>query len=157
MHDNTAARAKLFSSSDFCRVPDRPGVELPPKLIDRSGARGAGAGSDAFSGERRHPVQVVDLPSFSLSMTIGRLVGRQASRRHRHNYETILYICEGRGITVIEDRVIEWEAGDAVYIPVWAWHHHENRSADSDCLYVACENAPLLQNLGQIALREEQP
>ena len=113
------------------------------------------AGSEAFSSERRHPVRLVNLPSVTLSMSIGRLLRNQASRRHRHNYETLLYICEGQGVTFIEDLAVEWEKGDAVYIPVWAWHHHENRS-DEECLYLACENAPLLQNLGGIALREEQ-
>jgi gentisate 1,2-dioxygenase len=55
---------------------------------------------------------------------------------------------------MVEDRKIEWKAGDAVYIPVWAWHQHTNTSATASCRYVACENAPMLQNLG-IALREE--
>jgi gentisate 1,2-dioxygenase len=114
-------------------------------------------GSEAFSDERRHPVQLVNLPSLTLSMSIGRLLRNQASRCHRHNYETLLYICEGQGVTFIEGLAVEWEQGDAVYIPVWAWHYHENRSGDEECLYIACENAPLLQNLGGIALREEQP
>jgi gentisate 1,2-dioxygenase len=58
------------------------------------------------------------------------------------------------GRTFIEDKVVEWKSGDAIYVPVWAWHYHENQS-DTLCRYVACENAPLLQNLGGIALREE--
>jgi gentisate 1,2-dioxygenase len=54
----------------------------------------------------------------------------------------------------VEDRAIRWKAGDAVYIPVWAWHHHSNASQGKPARYVACENAPLLQNLG-VAVREE--
>jgi len=60
----------------------------------------------------------------------GGLEPGQASGRHSHNYESILYI------------------------PVWSWHRHVN-SDQSRCLYLACENAHLLQNLGNIALREE--
>lgn len=149
-------QAGRFSSSDFWRVPDRLHANLPSNLIHRGVGKHTSPGSAAFSDERRHPIQIVDLPSLTLSMTIGRLLGSQVSRRHRHNYETILFIWEGRGVTVIEDQMIEWEQGDALYIPVWAWHHHENRAADSECVYIACENAPLLQNLGQIALREER-
>jgi gentisate 1,2-dioxygenase len=100
-------------------------------------------------------VTLVDLPSKTLSATVGGLHPGQSSNRHRHNYETIIVILKGRGRSVIEDRVVEWTTGDALYVPVWAWHHHENASADESCQYLACENAPLLQNLGGIALREE--
>ena len=47
------------------------------------------------------------------------------------------------------------EAGDAVYIPSWAWHKHQNLSDNEPAKYIACENAPQLQNLG-VALREEE-
>jgi len=66
----------------------------------------------------------------------------------------IIYVLEGEGYTLIEDQRVEWAAGDAVYVPVWAWHQHSNTSKTSLCRYVACENAPLMQNLGA-AVREE--
>lgn len=149
------ASSRGFSSADFWLVPDRQSTMLPANLIHRSIMQ-PDATAASFSAERRHPVRLVDLPSHTLSMTIGRLLVGQSSRRHRHNYEALLYICQGKGTTFIEDQTIEWQSGDAIYIPVWAWHHHQNRSVDEECLYVACENAPLLQNLGGIALREEQ-
>ncbi len=73
----------------------------------------------------------------------------------RHTYETILYVLEGKGYSVVEDQRVDWEAGDAVYIPVWAWHHHVNLDSDRPAKYIACENAPMLQNMGMLALREE--
>ncbi|WP_245592000.1 cupin domain-containing protein [Cystobacter fuscus] len=100
---------------------------------------------------------IVDLPSRTLSLTIGHLRAGQSTRLHRHNYETILYITKGQGYTLVEDRKVEWKAGDAVYVPVWAWHRHVNTDARHEAEYVACENTPLLQNLGEIALREEAP
>jgi quercetin dioxygenase-like cupin family protein len=151
-----AERSGPFSSADFWRVPDKLNVRLPDKLIHRAVMQSHTAGSDSFSGERRHPVQIVDLPSRTMSMTLGGLLPGQTTRCHRHNYETLLYVCKGKGMTFIEGQPVEWEQGDAVYIPVWAWHYHKNRSDENDCLYIACENAPLLQNLGEIALREEQ-
>ena len=88
-------------------------------------------------------------------MTIGSLLPNQTTSKHRHNYETVIYVIRGQGITTVENREIEWQAGDAIYVPVWAWHQHRNLSSSDSCLYIACENAPLLQNLGGIALREE--
>lgn len=144
-----------FSSSDFWRTGASMQAVIPERLIHKAVARTATAGAATFSHERKHPVFLVDLPSKTLSMTLGGLEPGQSTNRHRHNYETILYVIEGRGVTIIEDREVEWEVGDAVYIPVWAWHQHRNLSNEANCLYIACENAPLLQNLGGIALREE--
>jgi pyrroloquinoline-quinone synthase len=145
-----------YSSADFWRIDAQLTPSLPAKLIHRQVMAGQDAGSGQFSGERRHPVHIVDLPSHTLSMTLGGLHPGQASGRHRHNYETVIYIVDGCGHTRIEDRIVHWSAGDAIYIPVWAWHHHVNGSEHHSCTYVACENAPLLQNLGGIALRQEQ-
>jgi quercetin dioxygenase-like cupin family protein len=142
-----------YSSKDFGKTKREPEVQVPDRLIHPNVT--GDAEETSFSRERKHAVFVVDLPSKTLSLTIGGLEPGQTTGRHRHTYETILYVLEGEGRTVIEDRVVEWKAGDAVYIPVWAWHHHENRSDVRPCRYVACENAPMLQNLG-VALREER-
>jgi gentisate 1,2-dioxygenase len=143
-----------YSSKDFAKVPPTLTAKLPDRLIHRQVA--AAEAAKAFSAERRHPVHLVDLPSRTLSVTVGGLLAGQRSGRHRHNYETVIYVLTGAGRTVIEDAVVDWRAGDALYIPPWAWHHHENASAIAECQYLACENAPLLQNLGEIALREEE-
>jgi quercetin dioxygenase-like cupin family protein len=143
-----------YSSRDFGATAARIAVEIPEKLVHRN-VIGSGL-DERFSEARRHPVQVVDLPSKTISMTIGGLLPGQVTSRHRHTYETILYVMEGEGTTFVEDREIRWKAGDAIYIPVWAWHHHENASQTASARYIACENAPLLQNLGGVALREEE-
>lgn len=145
----------MHSSRDFWRVGHSIKASIPGRLHHPAVCSSQNEGAGRFSAERKHPVHIVDLPTKTLSMTIGGLLPGQRTSRHRHNYETVIYVVEGQGMTLIEDRRIEWKAGDAVYIPVWAWHEHANLSDDSSCLYVACENAPLLQNLGGIALREE--
>jgi gentisate 1,2-dioxygenase len=150
------------SSRDFAKVPDRLSEDLPEKLLHRDVAcLGAGfavgpadAAADAFSLQRKHLVRMVDLPSRVLSMTIGGLEPGQSTNRHRHNYETMIYVVAGSGHSLIGDRRVDWQAGDAFYVPVWAWHQHVNAHAFEKALYVACENAPMLQNLG-LALREE--
>ena len=141
-----------FSSKDFGKTQNRIDVHLPDKLLHKN-VRGNGE-EKHFSNERKHPVYIVDLPSKSLSMTIGGLLPHQQTNFHRHTYETIIYIQKGKGTSFIEDQKIHWEAGDAVYIPVWAWHSHRN-DTDDDCIYIACENTPILQNLG-VAIREEK-
>lgn len=142
-----------FTSKDFGRTDRALGVDMPDpeRLIHRNVE--ASSADSAFVHARRHAVSIVDLPSRTLSVTIGGLEPGQSTNRHRHTYETILYVLEGEGFSVIEDHRIDWRAGDAVYIPVWAWHHHTSTS-DGACRYLACENTPLMQNLGA-AIREE--
>jgi gentisate 1,2-dioxygenase len=143
-----------YSSKDFAKTPPQITPEIPAKLVHRSVERTSR--DEPFSRERKHPVFVVDLPSRAISMTIGGLEPGQTTSKHRHTYETILYVLEGEGFTMVEDRKVEWKAGDAVYIPVWAWHQHTNTSsAGKSCRYVACENAPMMQSLGA-AVREEE-
>jgi gentisate 1,2-dioxygenase len=128
-------------------------AKLPEKLIHK---RVETTNLDQqFSTERKHPVFVVDLSSIALSMTIGGLDPGQSTNRHRHTYETIIFIIEGKDYTLVEDRRVDWEAGDAIYVPVWAWHQHFKLSTTDSCRYIASENAPLLQNLGGISIREE--
>lgn len=141
-----------YSSKDFGKTKRELTVTVPERLIHPDVL--SSAEDSVLNSERKHLVQVVDLPSKTMSMTLGGLEPLQASNRHRHTYETLIYILEGEGETLVEDRSVRWKAGDAVYIPVWAWHYHRNLSASKRCLYLACENTPLLQNLG-VALREE--
>jgi len=145
--------AKKYSSADFGETAEKLTALLPRKLAHKQVA--LGDVNEQFSSERKHPVHIVDLPSHSISMSIGGLMPGDRSNRHRHSYETVAYILEGRGYSMIEDIKIEWQAGDAIYIPSWAWHHHVNLDEDKPAKYLACENAPLLQNLGQLAIREE--
>jgi quercetin dioxygenase-like cupin family protein len=144
----------VFASADFGKVPSSLTADQPERLLHADVLRKDVPNNDSFSLERRHLVRTVDLPSRALSMTIGGLDIGEATRRHRHNYETIIYVIAGSGVSVIEEREVAWRAGDALYVPTWAWHQHRNTSATEKALYVACENAPMLQNLG-IALREE--
>lgn len=142
-----------FHSADFDKTPPTFPVELPARLFHKAVAADDARG--AYSAERKHPVHFVDLPSQAISMTIGVLNPGGRSNRHRHTYETVLYVLEGRGYSMIEDRKLEWEEGDALYIPVWAWHHHVNADPQKKARYLACENAPMLQNIGRLAIREE--
>jgi len=141
-----------YQSADFDKTPPTLHVRIPDRL-HHPDVEAAGKHGD-YSAQRKHPVFFVDLPSHTISMTIGWLDPGQSSNMHRHTYETILYVLEGTDYTEVQGRKVEWKAGDAVYIPVWAWHRHTN-TGDGLARYLACENAPLLQNIGGVALREE--
>jgi quercetin dioxygenase-like cupin family protein len=143
-----------YHSADFDKTPPRPRVVLPERLIHPTVE--ADPAAPAYSRARKHPVFFVDLPTHALSVTIGWLEPGQSSNRHRHTYETVLFILEGEGYSYVGGRRVDWRAGDAVYVPVWAWHNHVN-TGPGRARYLACENAPMLQNLGGIALREEVP
>jgi quercetin dioxygenase-like cupin family protein len=142
-----------YSSSDFAAVPATLKVDMPERLVHRNVLGTGVATDDDFSRKRSHLVKTVDLPTRVLSMTLGGLTPGQSTRLHRHNYETVIYVVKGQGQSVLGDRTVEWQEGDAFYVPVWAWHRHAN-TGQSDVVYIACENAPHLQNLG-LALREE--
>jgi pyrroloquinoline quinone (PQQ) biosynthesis protein C/quercetin dioxygenase-like cupin family protein len=143
-----------FASGDFGRVGATQIVHVAERLLHREVTAEQSPGAAEFSGQRGHKVSIVDLPTATISVTIGELQPGQATRRHRHNYETVIYVIAGTGRSQIEDRSVSWTAGDAFYVPVWAAHQHFSDDA-GPCTYLACENAPLLQNLGNIALREE--
>lgn len=149
----TAEKTTQLSSKDFHQTFARPNYVRPEKFIHRN-VEQAGV-HNQFSTERKHPVFFVDLPTRNVSMTIGGLLPGQLTNKHRHTYETVLFVIEGKGYTEIEGKKVEWQAGDAVYIPVWAWHRHQNLSDTEPAKYIACENAPQLQHLG-VALREEE-
>ncbi|MEN5058929.1 cupin domain-containing protein [Sphingobacterium kitahiroshimense] len=153
MNETDQSEQKQFSSKDFHQTFARPNYVKASHIIHKN-VESTGV-HNQFSTERKQPVFFIDLPSKNISMNIAGLLPGQKTHLHRHTYETLLYIMEGKGWTKVEDEIVEWEAGDAVYIPSWAWHQHQNLSETEPAKYIACENAPQLQNLG-VALREEQ-
>ncbi|MCG8419431.1 MAG: cupin domain-containing protein [Proteobacteria bacterium] len=111
--------------------------------------------NNEFSGQRGHPVFPIRLPSASLSLSIGELAANAITSNHRHAYESLIYIIEGCGYTVMQGQRYEWQAGDAIYVPPWCWHQH-GASAEGPAQYITATNMPLLDNLGQTVLRQEE-
>lgn len=108
-----------------------------------------------FSRERGHPVYSVKLPSNSVSLSIGDLDPGACTSNHRHAYESLIYVISGTGYTITEGKRYDWKAGDAVYVPPWCWHQHF-ASADEPARYITATNLPLLRQLGQTVVREEE-
>jgi quercetin dioxygenase-like cupin family protein len=127
----------------FYQKAASPVLVLPEQLVHHDVEQ---ADADFASG--RPAFFTVDLPAKTMSMTVGTLQPGQQSGQHRHSYETIMYITSGRGYTMIEGRRVDWQAGDALYVPVWAWHHNVNLSSEEVARYVSCDNAPQLHHAG---------
>ena len=124
----TTLPPKTYHSADFDKTPPEPHVFMPDKLI-HEGVEAAGKQGD-YSKERKHPVFFVDLPSKTISLTIGWLDPEQSSNMHRHTYETILYVLEGEGYSQVQDEKIPWKEGDADLHPrlgLAQAHQHRHR------------------------------
>jgi len=75
------------------------------------------------------------------------------SGAHRHLYEEVNYILRGRGYSIIEDRKIEWKAGDALCIPVFGWHQHFN-TGEEPARFLVHHNRPFMENLGHMLVQQ---
>ncbi len=140
------------SSADFGKTPDDVQVHLPDHVIDKQ----VETKKDCeYSAVRGCSVFIANIPSFTISVNITVIQKGSNDRKHRHAYETLMFILDGRGHSIIEGEKVEWEAGDALHIPPWSWHQHFNSDRERDIRYLGATNSPLLQNVGGIAQREE--
>jgi gentisate 1,2-dioxygenase len=140
------------TSADFGRTTDNVKVKMPGKVIVRQLEKQKDL---AYSEERQCSVFIADLPSYTVGVNITSIKPGSNDRKHRHYYETLFFVLEGRGYSIIESDKVEWEAGDALHIPPWAWHQHFNSDPDKEVRYLAATDAPLLQSAGGVAIREE--
>ena len=148
------------SSEDFVRVDvnrdslQPVAVPVPPEQLIHRQVEGDAA-AEGFSKSRGHPVYPVRVPARNLSFSVGYLDPEAKTSNHRHAYESLIYVLEGEGYSIIEGARVEWREGDALYVPPWAWHQHV-AAATGPARYLTGTNLPLLQSLGQTVLREEE-
>ena len=70
------------------------------------------------------------------------------SRLHKHTFEAVGHVLEGRGCEIIGDERIEWEAGDTFYLPPNIPHRHVNLDPDERARILQVEAWPLMIHLG---------
>jgi len=73
---------------------------------------------------------------------------------HRHTVEAVIHIVKGYGYSVIDGVQYDWEEGDFLCVPVFAWHRHMNLS-NEDMVYTASTTGPLSMGVG-IAIYEDE-
>lgn len=66
---------------------------------------------------------------------------------HRQLCESTMFILKGSGYTLVNGRKFEWEKGDALFVPLFAWHQHFN-TGEGTVRYVRMSTAPLFEFLG---------
>ena len=140
------------TSADFGRTTDDVKVKMPGKVIVR---QLESQKNSAYSEERQCSVSISDIPSYTIGVDITTIGPNSNDRKHRHTYETILFVLEGSGYSVVEGDRVEWEAGDAIHIAPWSWHQHFNTDPDKEVKFLSGTNAPLLQSVGNVDYREE--
>lgn len=135
----------LTLEGDPHQANTRPKYKKPERFIQKEIGKTASPATPPFT--------PVNLPSKNISMTLVVLEPGQLTELVRHTYEVILYILEGKGYTEIEGEEVEWQSGDALYIPNWAWHCHQNLDMNHTAKFIACDNYLQLHQLG-LALKE---
>jgi gentisate 1,2-dioxygenase len=71
--------------------------------------------------------------------------GFQGCRR-RHTGSKLYYVVRGSGTTTVEQERFEWAAGDFIAIAPWAWHRHQNNTAQDSVLWQV-NDLPTLKSL----------
>lgn len=74
---------------------------------------------------------------------------------HRHTVEAVIHWLSGQGHSIIDGQRYEWEAGDFICVPMFAWHRHINTS-DQRAVYATSTTGPLSMGLGQAVYEDER-
>ena len=74
---------------------------------------------------------------------------------HRHTVEAVIHVLQGTGHSVIDGVRYDWEPGDFICVPMFAWHRHVN-TGEKDFIYVAATTGPLSLALGLAVYEDER-
>lgn len=69
------------------------------------------------------------------------------TRAHRHTSSAVYHVFRGRGYSVIDGQRFDWEQGDFVALPTWAWHEHVNASPTDEAVLFSISDLPALEKL----------
>lgn len=75
-------------------------------------------------------------PLYTMSARLQILDTGRKSGNHRHYFEAIFFVLEGKGHEVHDERRWEWEPGDAVLVPAYCTHQHFCDEGPSTLFYV---------------------
>jgi gentisate 1,2-dioxygenase len=148
-----AVKRMVRTVSDGTEGPDGStwyfkGPDTRQQLLDMGGS--ARADEDVVY-EYRHADGRPTLPTMLCGMQL--LRPGEATRPVRRTSVGIYSVVVGAGTTVVGDRTFNWDHGDALVVPNWTWHHHENHSSEDAMLFFMSDR-PLLEGIG--LYREER-
>src|SRR5437762_6989500 len=58
----------------------------------------------------------------------------ERTRAVRDTASRVYYVLDGRGVSIIGGKEMQWEKGDTFCAPTWAWREHSVASADADAV-----------------------
>lgn len=76
------------------------------------------------------------------------------TKAHRHSSVSLYHAFRGRGSTIVDGVQIDWEEGDFLALPPYAWHEHVNSSSTDEACLFSTNDIPVLESLN---LYREQP
>lgn len=91
-----------------------------------------------------------------LSTVVAEVPPGKHSGAHRHIYEETDYVLQGEGYVVIEDQKVDFQKGDALVIPVFAWHQYFN-TGNEPALFIAHSNRVAMENTGYVHTQQGEP
>lgn len=74
---------------------------------------------------------------------------------HRHTVEAVIHWLVGKGYSVVDGERYDWEAGDFICVPMFAWHRHVNLT-DEPALHIASTTGPLCMGIGTAVYEDER-
>jgi gentisate 1,2-dioxygenase len=74
---------------------------------------------------------------------------------HRHTVEAVIHWLAGKGYSIVDGIRYDWEAGDFICVPIFAWHRHVNLG-DEPAIHVASTTGPLYMGIGQAVYEDER-
>ena len=83
----------------------------------------------------------------AINLHLDELLPGGFSRKHRELHEHLMFILSGKGYSIIDGQEYQWEAGDALFIPSWAWHENHNPYSEP-ARFLVTTVAPMMRNLG---------
>ena len=73
---------------------------------------------------------------------------------HRHASEAQIFIYQGKGYSTLNDVRVDWEEGDVIRVPLFAWHQHTN-TGNVPAIWLKNTSAGLYNQLSML-LRNEK-
>jgi gentisate 1,2-dioxygenase len=74
---------------------------------------------------------------------------------HRHTVEAVIHWLAGTGYSIVDGKRYDWEAGDFICVPIFAWHRHVNLGKEP-AVHVASTTGPLYMGIGQAVYEDER-
>jgi len=81
------------------------------------------------------PIEQWGLPIYTMRPVMQKLRPGGFAGQHRHFFEAVFYVLQGRGYEIHDNVRYEWEAGDCMAVPTYAIHQHFNLDPDTEAVF----------------------